>query len=150
MEASEAEGIGTTPRGGIESDDDEVSPSDELQKKRRRLLLYEEGERYKAGDLVTLNNFCNSNSASLKDLQLLAEGHDVAVLKRVSRRLWTGRSDFLHNYHPSEDQEFIDVRGLEYVAVSRVKKMEDTILTHPIRDAPLTTTEAPPSSEPVD
>ena len=40
--------------------------------------------------------------------------------------------------------------GLEYVAVSRVKKMEDTILTHPIRDAPLTTTEAPPSSEPVD
>ena len=110
MEASEAGLIGTTPRGGLESDDDEVSPSDELQKKRRRLLLYEEGERYKAGDLVTLNNFCNSNSASLKDLQLLAEGHDVAVLKRASRRLWAGRSDLLHNYHPGEDQDFIDLR----------------------------------------
>ena len=42
-----------------------------------------------------VNNLSNSNSASLKDLELLAGGYDDAVLRRVSRRLWTGRTSRL-------------------------------------------------------
>jgi hypothetical protein len=95
----EAELLGSAPN----------AERDDLEKKRRRLLLYEEGESYKA-TTQPLNNLSGSNSASLKDLELLAGGHDNAVLMRVSRRLWTGRTDSIENYDMVEDQDFIRLR----------------------------------------
>jgi hypothetical protein len=46
--ASEAGPIGKAPHDDLDSRNNEVYPSDELEKKKRcRMLLYEEGERYK-------------------------------------------------------------------------------------------------------
>ena len=103
---------------------------DDLEKKRRRLLLYAEGESYKATTQL-LKNLSDSNSASLEDLELLAGGYNNAVLKRVSRRLWTGRTDSLQNYDMSEDQEFISYALLTKSSIGGLSTIKSHALTRP-------------------
>ena len=71
LEASEAEPIGTTLHGGLDSNDDEVHSSYDLEKMRRRLLMYVE---------MTLNDLRKSHSASLEECKVLARGRNDAVL----------------------------------------------------------------------
>jgi DNA replication protein DnaC len=86
----------------------QVSSSDELQKKRRRLLLCEEGERYYTD--LDLNNLRKRKSASLKDLQLLDGGRLGGTVRQVD---YEADMEKLNHFVYGEVVDGVQVGGLK-------------------------------------